>query len=286
MSSLLPAECFIQQQTPILFGSVYLFMNTDWAGWRPPPPQLTVNLAAKMAENEGNGVATRTITAAEDPPEPPSAGESGAEGLPDSSVQPGQEPESSTVGRTLQTETAGSGALLTSLFPVEQSTMVGTEFTDLSTTTIIYVQPDGTLLEGGSGLTAEEQQAVLNQISKHQIMQVSDTEAAQLFQQTQLMETIPVQKTVLDSSQLQQVIDQVSKAQNPVQVPQQNNTSQQLKTVAQHVALQYSPVQVGWRPWPRSGKDPDCEGLNVLIHTMDSNIKLLCWNMFKQIVPF
>ncbi|XP_037550730.1 uncharacterized protein znf839 [Nematolebias whitei] len=201
-----------------------------------------------MAENEGNGAATITIAAAEDPPEPPSTGEKGAEGLPDSTVQPGQEPESSSAGRTVQTEPAGSGALLASVFPVEQSTMVGTEFTDLSTTTIIYVQPDGTLLEGGSGLTAEEQQAVLNQISKHQIMQVSDTEAAQLFQQTQLMETIPVQKTVLDSSQLQQVIDQVSKTQNPVQISQQgpqqnNNASQQLKTVAQHVALQYSPVQ-------------------------------------------
>ncbi|XP_017293157.1 uncharacterized protein znf839 [Kryptolebias marmoratus] len=199
-----------------------------------------------MAENEGNSGATRTITAAEEPPVPLSSGVTGAAGPTD---RPGEELASSGGGQTLQAEPAGSGAHLAGV--LEPSAMVGTEFTDLSTTTIIYLQPDGTLLEGGSGLTAEEQQAVLNQLSKHQILQVSDTEAAQLLQQTQLVETFPVQKTVLDPSQLQQVIDQVTKSQNQAQIPQQdlkppslnNNASQQLKTVAQHVAMQFSSVQ-------------------------------------------
>uniref|UniRef100_A0A096MEC5 C2H2-type domain-containing protein n=1 Tax=Poecilia formosa TaxID=48698 RepID=A0A096MEC5_POEFO len=48
--------------------------------------------------------------------------------------------------------------------------------------------------------------------------------------------------TALDPSQLQQVINQVTKSQNQVQVPQENlqhnNASTQLKSVAQQVALQ------------------------------------------------
>lgn len=119
------------------------------------------------------------------------------------------------------------------------------DLADLSNTTILYVQPDGSLVEG-SGLTAEEQQAVLTQLSKQQVVQVTDTEAAQLLQQSQLLK--PVQNTALDPSQLQQVINQVTRAQSQVQVSQQNqnNASHQLKSVAQQVAMQSGgSVQVG-----------------------------------------
>lgn len=209
-----------------------------------------------MAENEGNCGATRTITAIENPPVPISSGVDVAAGIPDSSDQPWEDPASS--GGTLRTEPAVCEAQVAGVLescPAVQGTVVGTEFTDLSAaTTIIYVQPDGTLLESGSGLTAEEQQAVLNQLSKHQIVQVSDTQAAQLLQQTQVVETIPVQKAVLDPGQLQQVIDQVTKSQNQIQITQQNlnnnNAPQQLKTVAPHLTVQYGSVQVGYR-------DPD-----------------------------
>lgn len=142
-----------------------------------------------------------------------------------------------------------SGAQLAELLPSqpeEQSILVATEFTDLANTTILYVQPDGSLVES-SGLTAEEQQALLEQLTKQQVVQVSDTEAAQLLQQGQLIK--PAHSAALDPSQLQQVINQVTKSQQQqvpkqqIQVSQQNlkgpnNASQQLKSVAQQVAMQ------------------------------------------------
>lgn len=149
-----------------------------------------------------------------------------------------------------------SGAQLAELLPSqpeEQSILVATEFTDLANTTILYVQPDGSLVES-SGLTAEEQQALLEQLTKQQVVQVSDIEAAQLLQQGQLIK--PAHTSALDPSQLQQVINQVTKSQQQqVQVSQQqvpkqqiqvsqqnlkgpNNASQQLKSVAQQVAMQ------------------------------------------------
>lgn len=262
---------------------------------------LTVTLAAKMADIEDDSGATRTITTAEPPgvpPHPPAAqfetslslesvaettgpGEQIPTAPADQDVQLGDRSESSEPascsqgGQPPQNDPLGSGVQLVDGLqssPAEQSILLGPDFTELSSTTIIYVQPDGSLVEG-SGLTAEEQQAVLNQLTKHQIVQVSETEAAQLLQQSQLLKTIPVQNTALDQNQLQQVINQVTKSQNQVhqpqkepaqtqqglkqqkqiQVPQQNlkpttqtNASQQLKTVAQHVAMQTgTSVQVG-----------------------------------------
>lgn len=240
-----------------------------------------------MADNEDDSGSTRTITVAE-PPGPAAApctqpGENVSAAAADQSSEPGEGSqvvfgaEASQPGETLP---AGSGAQLADLLqsgPEEQSIVVGADFTDLGNTTIIYVQPDGSLVEG-SGLTAEEQQALLDQLTKQQIVQVSDTEAAQLLQQSPLVKTIPVHNTALDPSQLQQVINQVTKSQQqvhvqvphqilkqPVQVPQQgvkqqkpvqipqqnlktstqNNASQQLKSVAQQFAMQTgSSVQV------------------------------------------
>lgn len=206
-----------------------------------------------MADNEDDSGSTRTITAAESPgaaAQPPAAqctqpgeslpsasaaqitqpGENVSAAAADQSTQPGEGsqtlpgPQTSQLGESLP---AGSGSQLADFLqssPEEQSILVGTEFTglgpDLVNTTIIYVQPDGSLVEG-SGLTAEEQQALLDQLTKQQIVQVSDTEAAQLLQQSQLVKTIPVHNTALDPSQLQQVINQVTKSQQQVQVPQQ-----------------------------------------------------------------
>ncbi|KAJ4918347.1 hypothetical protein JOQ06_006514, partial [Pogonophryne albipinna] len=122
---------------------------------------------------------------------------------------------------------AGSGAQLVDLLQScpEQTLLLGSEFSglgpDLSNTTIIYVQADGSLVEG-SGLTAEEQQALLEQLTQQQVVQVSDSEAAQLLHQSQLLRTTTTHNTALDPSQLQQVINQVTKSQQQVQVPQQN----------------------------------------------------------------
>lgn len=168
-------------------------------------------------------------------------------------LKPGSGTEGDQPGHSVP---VASGAQLAELLPSqpeEQSILVATEFTDLANTTILYVQPDGSLVES-SGLTAEEQQALLEQLTKQQVVQVSDTEAAQLLQQGQLIK--PAHSAALDPSQLQQVINQVTKSQQQqVQVSQQqvpkqqiqvsqqnlkgpNNASQQLKSVAQQVAMQ------------------------------------------------
>lgn len=247
-----------------------------------------------MADNEDDSGSTRTITAAEppgDPVQPPAAqctqsGDMLPAAAAEQSSQPGAGSQTGSGADTTQpgeSVPAVSGAQLADFLqscPQEQSILVGSEFSglgpDLVNTTIIYVQPDGSLVEG-SGLTAEEQQALLDQLTKQQIVQVSDTEAAQLLQQSQMVKTVPVHNTALDPSQLQQVINQVAKSQQQVrvqvpqqglkqqvqvqqglkqqkqvQVPQQNlktttqnNASQQLKSVAQQVAMQTcSPVQV------------------------------------------
>lgn len=234
-----------------------------------------------MADNEDDSGLTRTITAA-NPPGPADAScnqsaEDAPVAVPEHSSEPvegSQVAAGAEAGQPGETAPVGSGAQLADLFqsgPEEQSIVVGADFTGLENTTIIYVQPDGSLVEG-SGLTAEEQQALLEQLSKQQIVQVSDTEAAQLLQHSPLVKTVPVHNTALDPSQLQQVINQVAKSQQhvqvapqvpkqPVQVPQQkpiqvpqqkpaqvplqnlkpssqNNASQQLKSVAQQFALQ------------------------------------------------
>ncbi len=222
-----------------------------------------------MADSEDDSGSTRTKTAAESPgaaAQPPAAqciqpgdsltsasaaqitqpGENVSTAAADQSSEPREGSQTVSGAQTSQpgeSLPAASGAQLADFLqssPEEQSILVGTEFTglgpDLVNTTIIYVQPDGSLVEG-SGLTAEEQQALLDQLTKQQIVQVSDTEAAQLFQQSQLVKTIPVHNTALDPSQLQQVINQVTKSQQQVhvQVPQQG--------LKQHVQVQQIQVQ-------------------------------------------
>lgn len=230
-----------------------------------------------MADKEDDSL-TRTITVAE-PPEPADATckqpvDDAAAAAAEQSCKPAEGLCVAAVAEAVQPgesapapAAAASGAQLAELFqsgPEEQSIVLGADFADLGNTTIIYVQPDGSLVEG-SGLTAEEQQALLEQLSKQQIVQVSDTEAAQLLQQhSPLVKPGPVHNTALDPSQLQQVINQVAKSQQQVQaapqppkqplpvpqqkvaqVPQQNlkassqnNASLQLKSVAQQFTLQ------------------------------------------------
>ncbi|XP_033984959.1 flocculation protein FLO11 isoform X3 [Trematomus bernacchii] len=225
----------------------------------------------------------------ETPSESTQPGERAPSETPSESTQPGEVSESGSESTQLMEVSesgsertqpmdslaAGSGAQLVDLLQScpEQTLLLGSEFSglgpDLANTTIIYVQADGSLVEG-SGLTAEEQQALLEQLTQQQVVQVSDSEAAQLLHQSQLLRTTTTHNTALDPSQLQQVINQVTKSQQQVQVPQQNlkqvqvsqqnlkqvqvsqqnlkqvqvpqqnlkNASQQLKTAAQQVAMQ------------------------------------------------
>ncbi|XP_059814914.1 zinc finger protein 839 [Hypanus sabinus] len=80
--------------------------------------------------------------------------------------------------------------------------------------TIIYVQPDGTFVEG-TGLTPEEQQQLVEQLTKQQgLVEVSESEAAQMFgsQQQQQDHTQFVQHVGL-TDELQHVIAHVTKSQ-------------------------------------------------------------------------
>ncbi|XP_061898448.1 zinc finger protein 839 isoform X2 [Entelurus aequoreus] len=245
-----------------------------------------------MADNGDDSGSSRTITAAETPsssaadstqpedaalPLPADRGgdaEGTEDGTDEHSVQRGNSSDGMSGGHEVHHEEvqrddeeaqAGSDTQLVDFLhtcPEEQSILVGTDFTslgpDMSTTTIIYVQPDGSLVEG-SGLTPEEQRSLLEQLTKQQVVQVSDSEAAQLLQQSQAVKgSPPVHNAALNPSQLQQVISQVTKSQQVVQTPQQmvkqvvqvqaspQNLSQQVvqtpqQTVKQVVQVQTSP---------------------------------------------
>ncbi|KAK6304626.1 hypothetical protein J4Q44_G00252120 [Coregonus suidteri] len=98
-------------------------------------------------------------------------------------------------------------------------------------TTIIYVQPDGSFVEG-SGLTEEEQQQLVEQLAKQQLVTVTESEAARLFEQNQGIKTLPttssqiqytIPSTALAPNELQQVIEQVTKSQQSMaQTPKES----------------------------------------------------------------
>lgn len=88
-------------------------------------------------------------------------------------------------------------------------------------TTIIYVQPDGSFVES-SGLSLEEQQQLLEQLAKQQLVQVTGNEATRLIEQSQIQSQAPtpapkpaqnVKPAVISSVDVQQVIDHVNKSQ-------------------------------------------------------------------------
>ncbi|XP_076833628.1 zinc finger protein 839 [Brachyhypopomus gauderio] len=98
-------------------------------------------------------------------------------------------------------------------------TTVSSEFLNAlaPATTIIYVQPDGSFVES-SGLSAEEQQQLIEQLSKQQLVQVTGSEAARIFEQTQSAKppaapSQAVKPGTISSIDMQQVIDHVNKSQ-------------------------------------------------------------------------
>ncbi|XP_041070348.1 uncharacterized protein znf839 isoform X1 [Carcharodon carcharias] len=93
--------------------------------------------------------------------------------------------------------------------------------------TIIYVQPDGTFVEG-TGLTPEEQQQLVEQLAKQQgLVEVSESEAAQIFGSHQQQHAQFVQHVGL-TDELQQVIAHVTKSQQ--HATQFNKTNVQLNS--------------------------------------------------------
>ncbi|KAK2843242.1 hypothetical protein Q7C36_011457 [Tachysurus vachellii] len=123
-----------------------------------------------------------------------------------------------------------SGEVLTSYVQAcdNADDTVATECTTISSdflsalgpaTTIIYVQPDGSFVES-SGLSVEEQQQLLEQLSKQQLVQVTGNEATRLIEQSQTLTPAPAPKpaqstkpAVISSIDVQQVIDHVNKSQ-------------------------------------------------------------------------
>jgi len=135
------------------------------------------------------------------------------------------------------------------------------------TTTIIYVQPDGSFVES-SGLSAEEQQQLIEQLSKQQLVHVAGTETvvkpstapivdvqqvivskAQVIAQTEPATTHTTTPKILQRSVTAQPASyialetsnlQLATAIQPQPVSIVQNASQQLQSVAKHVALQQS----------------------------------------------
>lgn len=186
--------------------------------------KLTVGGTAKMAASEDDSGSTRTITAAEPPSLAAASCTQAGENAPEAGTGPKSEPPEAShavheeIIQSVESVPAAQLADLLQGAQAEQSIVVGSDIASLGNTTIIYVQPDGSL--EGSGLTPEEQQSLLDQLTKQQIVQVSDVEAAQLLQQSPIVKTIPVHNTTLDPNQLQEVINQVTRSQQ-VQVLQQ-----------------------------------------------------------------
>ncbi|XP_056624106.1 uncharacterized protein znf839 [Triplophysa dalaica] len=149
----------------------------------------------------------------------------------------------------------------------ECTTVSGEVLSALSpTTTIIYVQPDGSFVES-SGLSAEEQQQLIEQLAKQQLVHVAGSEAA-------LKSTAPivdVQQLIVNKAQviaqaetaaayttspktLQRAVTshptshitfdatnlQAAAAIQPQPVSVVQNASQQLQSAAKQVALQHS----------------------------------------------
>lgn len=137
------------------------------------------------------------------------------------------------------------------------------------TTTIIYVQPDGSFVES-SGLSAEEQQQLIEQLTKQQLVHVAGTETAvkpstspivdvqqvivskaQVIAQAEpaathtttpkiLQRPVTTQTTSYITLESSNVNFQLATAIQPQPVSIVQNASQQLQSVAKQVALQQS----------------------------------------------
>ncbi|KAG2457629.1 ZN839 protein, partial [Polypterus senegalus] len=171
--------------------------------------------------------------------------------------------------QVVNTFTAGEGELITSFVETsEVAESIG------PTSTIIYVQPDGSFVEG-TGLTAEEQQQLVEQLAKQQLVEVTESEAAQFFESHQSQHFIQhggdlsseeLQPRSLVSlgpqeadggrivlSELQRVALEPSPALPVAPQPLTivHNASQQLQNVAMQVALQQNQVLNGTRLIPK-----------------------------------
>ncbi|XP_048393695.2 zinc finger protein 839 isoform X2 [Stegostoma tigrinum] len=106
--------------------------------------------------------------------------------------------------------------------------------------TIIYVQPDGTFVEG-TGLTPEEQQQLVEQLAKQQgLVEVSESEAAQMFgsHHQQQQEHAQFVQHVGLTDDLQQVITHVTKSQQQATQFSKNSVVQLNSEPAENQILQ------------------------------------------------
>ncbi|KAG7328159.1 hypothetical protein KOW79_008103 [Hemibagrus wyckioides] len=148
-----------------------------------------------------------------------------------------------------------SGEVLTSYVQASDNAedTVTTECTTISSdflnalgpaTTIIYVQPDGSFVES-SGLSVEEQQQLLEQLSKQQLVQVTGNEATRLIEQSQAPAPAPAPKpaqsskpSIISSVDVQQVIDHVNKSQVRAQAEQNRSHTATPKILQRGVQAQ------------------------------------------------
>ncbi|XP_078090210.1 zinc finger protein 839 [Mustelus asterias] len=106
--------------------------------------------------------------------------------------------------------------------------------------TIIYVQPDGTFVEG-TGLTPEEQQQLVEQLAKQQgLVEVTESEAAQMFGSHQQQQPAQFVQHVGLTDELQQVIAHVAKSQQHATQFSKTNVVQLNSEPAENQILQKS----------------------------------------------
>ncbi|XP_067847879.1 zinc finger protein 839 [Heptranchias perlo] len=126
--------------------------------------------------------------------------------------------------------------------------------------TIIYVQPDGTFVEG-TGLTPEEQQQLVEQLAKQQgLVEVSESEAAQMFGSHHQQPHAQFVQHVGLTDELQQVIAHVTKSQQHATHFSKTNVVQLNSEPAENQILQKSSLI--------SCVPPETRGLSTEQHQM------------------
>ncbi|XP_016354081.1 uncharacterized protein LOC107697753 [Sinocyclocheilus anshuiensis] len=247
--------------------------NLDASGSLPQPE--TTQTAAEAGNNQED--ASKTLSIAEGGVDQGLAELMHSESAVDVRVVDGNVTQE-VIGQIVSGEVITDANIITSYVQTTAEAGVTAECTTVSgevlnalapTTTIIYVQPDGSFVES-SGLSAEEQQQLIEQLTKQQLVHVAGTETAvkpstspivdvqqvivskaQVIAQAEPAATLTTTPKILQRPVTTQPISyialessnvnfQLATAIQPQPVSIVQNASQQLQSVAKQVALQQS----------------------------------------------
>ncbi|XP_016101493.1 zinc finger protein 839 [Sinocyclocheilus grahami] len=247
--------------------------NLDASGSLPQPE--TTQTAAEAGNNQED--ASKTLSTTEGGVDQGLAELMHSESAVDVRVVDGNVTQE-VIGQIVSGELLTDANIITSYVQATAEAGVTAECTTVSgevlnalapTTTIIYVQPDGSFVES-SGLSAEEQQQLIEQLTEQQLVHVAGTETAvkpstspivdvqqvivskaQVIAQAEPAATLTTTPKILQRPVTTQPISyialessnvnfQLATAIQPQPVSIVQNASQQLQSVAKQVALQQS----------------------------------------------